>query len=288
MKLHFNIEYKTQWGESMRLQLTSLLADGTKVFKEYPLHTTDGSWWQCEVELSQGCLRGIEYKYALYADDTLVWTEWEVAPHCVDFHDSLTGYLIYDTWRPIPDDLPMYSSAFTECVGYHEQETIDTLFDQTLQLRTLQPPLRTGEYLAVIGNTPQLGEWQRPVRMSRIALQEWAVNIDASLLYHQAEYKYAIVDDKNNIIRWEEGVNRTINSPQLHNHQLWVKTDHTPHFGTANWKNAGVVLPVFSLRSSGSYGVGDFGDLKMLVKWAVRTGMHAIQILPINDTTKTY
>ena len=48
---------------------------------------------------------------------------------------------------------------------------------------------------------------------------------------------------------------------------------------------AGCAIPVFSLRSKGSFGVGDFGDLKEMVKWAVRTDMHAIQILPINDTT---
>ncbi len=288
MKLHFNIEYKTNWGENLRLILSNILADGSKAVKEYPLNTTDGLWWNCVVELSQGCLQGVEYKYALYEGDTLVWTEWEVAPHRLDFDPRVTGYLIYDTWRPIPDDLPMYSSAFTECVGRHEQQSVETLFPQTLQLRTLQPHLRTGEYLAIVGNTPQFGEWLRPLRMNRIALQEWAVNIDAALLFNQAEYKYVIVDSSNNIIRWEDGVNRTISSPQLQNGQLWIKTDHTPLFGVANWKCAGVVIPVFSLRSSKSYGVGDFGDLKALVKWAVRTDMHAIQILPINDTTKTY
>ena len=48
---------------------------------------------------------------------------------------------------------------------------------------------------------------------------------------------------------------------------------------------AGVAMPVFSLRSEGSFGVGDFGDLKLLIDWAVRTKQTAVQILPINDTT---
>ena len=42
---------------------------------------------------------------------------------------------------------------------------------------------------------------------------------------------------------------------------------------------------MFSLRSEHSYGVGDFGDLRRLVDWAVLTGMRVIQILPVNDTT---
>ena len=50
---------------------------------------------------------------------------------------------------------------------------------------------------------------------------------------------------------------------------------------------AGVAVPIFSLRSEGSFGVGDFGDLKTLIDWAVATKQTAVQILPINDTTIT-
>lgn len=50
---------------------------------------------------------------------------------------------------------------------------------------------------------------------------------------------------------------------------------------------AGVAVPVFSLRSEGSAGVGDFGDLKLLIDWAEKTGMGAVQILPVNDTTNS-
>ena len=51
------------------------------------------------------------------------------------------------------------------------------------------------------------------------------------------------------------------------------------------WRAAGVAIPVFSLRSEHSFGVGDFGDLRRFVDWAVATGMKFIQVLPVNDTT---
>ena len=54
------------------------------------------------------------------------------------------------------------------------------------------------------------------------------------------------------------------------------------------WKTAGVVVPVFALRSQSSQGVGDFGDLKRLVDWTEQTAMHVIQLLPIYDTTQTH
>ena len=52
-----------------------------------------------------------------------------------------------------------------------------------------------------------------------------------------------------------------------------------------NWRGAGVAVPVFSLRSEESFGIGEFRDLKKLADWAASAGMKVIQILPVNDTT---
>lgn len=53
-------------------------------------------------------------------------------------------------------------------------------------------------------------------------------------------------------------------------------------------KRTGVAIPVFSLRSEASFGVGEFEDLKLLVDWCVKTHQNIIQLLPINDTTFTH
>jgi len=47
-------------------------------------------------------------------------------------------------------------------------------------------------------------------------------------------------------------------------------------------------VPVFSLRSAGSWGVGDFTDLKKAVLWAEATSQKLIQLLPIHDTSATH
>jgi 4-alpha-glucanotransferase len=51
---------------------------------------------------------------------------------------------------------------------------------------------------------------------------------------------------------------------------------------------AGTLVPVFSLRSRESFGVGDFGDLKKMIDWVAKTKQRVLQILPINDTTITH
>jgi 4-alpha-glucanotransferase len=37
------------------------------------------------------------------------------------------------------------------------------------------------------------------------------------------------------------------------------------HLPNNTWKGAGVAIPVFSLRSKNSFGVGEFNDIKLLV-----------------------
>ena len=290
MKIRFSIEYYTQWGEDLRVQLCKVEKGGVKkTAKECRLETYDGKLWEGEITFQSAGVESIEYKYAMYRDEQLVWTEWEVAPHRVTFDGITNHYILSDKWRPIPEDQPLFSSAYTECVGAVAQDCspIDTLYSSTLQLRVVEPRLRKGEWLALCGSTPQLGEWQRPKRMALINLQEWAVNIDAELLYDEAEYKYVVVDAENHILRWEDGPNRRLRSPRLLPKQTWVKTDEQVALSGDSWKVAGVVIPVFSLRTARSYGVGDFGDLKTLIQWVKVTKMHAIQILPINDTMMT-
>ena len=67
-----------------------------------------------------------------------------------------------------------------------------------------------------------------------------------------------------------------------------VNADVTPEgMYASGWKCAGTAVPVFSLRTEDSFGIGDFHDLKKMVDWAVATGQRVIQLLPVNDTTMT-
>ncbi len=48
-------------------------------------------------------------------------------------------------------------------------------------------------------------------------------------------------------------------------------------------KRAGVLVPVFSIYSEDSTGIGDFLDLKKLVDWCVKSGQSVLQLLPMNE-----
>ena len=48
-------------------------------------------------------------------------------------------------------------------------------------------------------------------------------------------------------------------------------------------RRAGVNVPLFSLFSAESTGIGEIPDLKLLVDWCAASGLSIIQLLPMND-----
>ncbi|WP_262499045.1 4-alpha-glucanotransferase [Porphyromonas uenonis] len=50
-------------------------------------------------------------------------------------------------------------------------------------------------------------------------------------------------------------------------------------------RQAGVAVPLFSLRRQGDAGCGDFASLEAFAPVAERMGMRIIQLLPLEDTT---
>ena len=49
-------------------------------------------------------------------------------------------------------------------------------------------------------------------------------------------------------------------------------------------KRAGVIVPLFSVWSKESIGIGEIPDLKLLIDWCRETGNKILELLPLNDT----
>ena len=46
---------------------------------------------------------------------------------------------------------------------------------------------------------------------------------------------------------------------------------------------SGVLVPLFSLRSTTSWGIGEFPDLARFAQWLKLAGQSFVQVLPINE-----
>ena len=265
---------------------------GNEGVKTHRMATFDGKDWFCDLRLSKTDST-LTYYYNVTGRDNNNRNEWQIVKHVLDLTCAkATEYTIYDHWNGMPEDSYLYSSAFTDCINHQEPEQMkDTTYAQTLQLTVRAPQLRDGERLAVIGAHPSLGAWNpdKALPMTLHTYGEWAVNIDASVLHEEpVELKFVIMNTAGHVMMWECGYNRTITLPDMKKNQVVVYHLNQAFFEIWNRKVAGTLVPVFSLRSKESAGIGDFGDLKMMVDLMEKTGQRVLQLLPINDTTITH
>ena len=292
MKILFHVEYGTTFGEDLVLNILS--EDGVKT-SQHKMTTLDGLHWF--VEISKAFKPGtfIDYYYSMMRGDEEARHEWLVEPHRLEFAAQKgIHYTVYDHWIDIPDDAYMYSSAFTDCVLARQRAlSTSTEFQRTIRLKVRAPQLRADERLAIVGEPQSLGSWDvwKAVPMTEHECHEWVVSLDAALLpAGRFEFKFIIINEadpsKADII-WEQGANRSIDVPAIDADEVVVYELSQALFPSYPWRGAGVVIPIFSLRSEGSFGVGDFGDLKLMVDWAAKTSMRVLQVLPINDTNMT-
>ena len=291
MKLLFNIEYRTTFGEELVLNILPAI-DGAKV-SQHKMSTLDGEHWF--VELTKVMKPGscINYYYGLMRGDEEVRHEWLVEPHRLEFAATKANrYTVYDHWIDIPEDSYMYSSAFTECVMARKREIgTKAEYQQTIRLKVRAPQLRVGERLAIVGEPDSLGAWdvRKAVPMAEHEYHEWVVSLDASQLpLERFEFKFVAIGNEVESPMWEQGSNRSILLAEVGLNEVVVYELSQAYFPIYPWKGAGTVVPIFSLRSEGSFGVGDFGDLKLMIDWVAKTQQRFLQVLPINDTNMTH
>lgn len=301
MKLRFTINYATQWGESLHVVISYQSLDGTVRTSNLLMNTEDGIFWTLEtvvLESRQHPIDAFTYHYQVEdGEGTVLRREWTGIPRSYHF-DSSKNFVLPDLWRDIPLQYHLYSSAYAVTMGLKRDEAVQTvrfpLYRKTIIFRVSAPQLRKGQSLAILGSHPALGDWNaaRYLPMEYVGRFDWmlSVNVDAILL--PIEYKFVIVDDATrSLVAWEEGDNRktdisfSTEPSTIPDGTVLVLYGETLRIKEDTWRAAGVVVPVFSLRSDSSYGVGDFGDLRRMVDWAAVTGMKVIQLLPVNDTT---
>ena len=289
MKIRFNIEYRAAFGENLMLNI--LPGGAVAKQSQHKMTTIDGMNWSVEVNKALKAGDVIDYYYNLVSDKDERRHEWVTEPHRLELVASQAArYTVFDHWIDIPEDSYLYSSAFTECVMKRER-SLSPLeeYQRTVRLKVRAPQLRNNQKLAIVGEPALLGEWnvEKAVLMTEHECNEWVVSLDASKLpTSRFEFKFVILDSRNKVI-WEQIPNRSIEIIHVGDGEVVVYELSPAYFPLPAWKGAGVVIPVFSLRSEGSFGVGDFGDLKLFVDWAAKTNQSVIQVLPINDTNMT-
>ncbi len=281
MTLTFCIRYHTLWGESI-----GLVFEGEEQI--HAMHYTEVDCWQVEINCHDK--KSLQYRYVVCRDGVRIREEWTGHSLCVS---SLVEHCrIYDGWNDIPAGNAFFSSVFTKSIyarhcGWCEPLAADR---GKILIQVKAAAIQPNETLAVVGSCPALGEWNvsRALRLDDCTYPVWMVSIDAEEAGEAFEYKFVILDTSTGALKmWEGGNNRRYVAEKGAEGDAIVLSGLQMCESTRLWKGAGVAVPLFSLRSEKSFGVGDFADLRLLVDWAVATRQRMIQVLPVNDTTMT-
>lgn len=279
MKLHFKLQFFTKWGQ--KLLLLTYAADNTAL-DTYQMEPDANGYWHFDFDYSTH-RDFAKYRYAVNQPDNTFMYETGLA-RTLQFPVNGLDIALHDNWRGPFGDTPFNAALFTNLFFARETTDISTNGGRLI-LRLHCPAVEPDKYIALTGNQPLLGNWGKDgfIRMDETHFPDWHTALAVNEITFPLEYKYLLVDaTTHTIAEWEGGENHSIAFAD--DSTLNVVNDENFRRNSTPWKAAGVAIPVFSLRSKKSFGVGEFDDLRLMIDWAAETGQRMIQTLPVNDT----
>lgn len=290
MTLHFYIKYSTQFGQQIYLvseaEPDTREVAGRRVTMQY----YNEEMWECRIELPGSARAKFHYYYVVVNADGQQIFDGDEGRY-VDLsrlRDQGHNFHIVDTWVDAGDYRNVFSSKIFKAAPpqAYKKKRKSPQQDFTHQFWIKAPGLSEDQTVCLLGSISNLGNWdtQAPVMMQKKG--DW---FKTELSFEEnewpASYKYGIFDTSlKKFVKYEDGDNRLLRNWELQTRPALLHEEFI-RLPTPQWKAAGVNIPVFSLRSKKSFGVGEFTDLKLLVDWCRETGIEMIQLLPINDTS---
>ena len=285
--IEFAIPYRVN--EDAHLQLRYRLdSEEEGVSKVLPLVEVIRGEWSGALPLDEGA-DTLYYGYEYVRGGKVVRSEWNTMPHSVRLNSVNRRYMQYDCWMDSPPGYYMQTGLFRMFAPAEPSADEDSInwYNRSVTFSIYILGLAEGEQPAVAGDAKVLGAWNtdEALPLQCVAPNLWSVTFDAQDIWSGCMQFKIIVRRNDGTIYWEEGDNRIVALGDLekstaHNFSLGLLNVAQPSLHLA-----GTVIPLFSLRSESSWGIGDFGDLKKMVDWLVKTGQNVLQLLPVNDTT---
>lgn len=297
IKVVFQLKYHTTYGQNIFISGDCNLLGNNDVEKALPLHFLNDEYWQLEIELDKDDLLNqpaINYNYFIRNADGSVTYDCG-KDKTINVKEIFSKeLLILDSWNFTGYyENVFYSEPFEKVLLHNKATLVNTNDSQntTHTFKVKAPLLTANQTLCLLGSGQILKNWNEtePVLLSKKNNNDfYSVQLDLSEENFPISYKYAVYDvEQNKIIRYEAGANRVLSNKALPETQTIVN-DGFAVLPNNTWKGTGVAIPVFSLKTKNSFGVGEFTDIKMLADWCKHAGIKLIQLLPVNDTTSSH
>ncbi|MCX6236592.1 MAG: 4-alpha-glucanotransferase [Bacteroidia bacterium] len=295
MKVSFKIDYQTIWGQVLYISGSASEFGEWDPSRALLLKNFVPGEWEVECEFPSG--KRLEYKYLIKdGNGNIIWEGGKnrlLETGKNDFDEVRCR----DFWRVRREsDTALFSSAFTKVLMRRniENEEVNTVLQskKTLRIQIYVPTVNPECRIGILGDQPALGNWMEDytLLMKDAQFPLWSIDIDADKLKFPLQFKYVVYNTvKKQVVIWEQGSNRLIRDYVCKEPKsIKIHTDENFRFPVTHWRGAGVSVPLFSLRTDKSGGIGEFPDIKKLVDWAKLTGLKLVQLLPLNETVATH
>ena len=256
-----------------------------------PLSYRDAGNWEVSVDLPKLPSSPITYAYLLREPDGSFIYDWG-SDKTIGAEDLGAEQTVFvDSWNNAAYfDNAFYTEPFQEVLLRSNRAEFSPGEPRkvTHRFKIKAPLLAATETLGLVGS---FNGWDanRPILLSRSAQSKvLSTAVDLSGCSFPIEYKYVVYAfGQARFLHYEAGNNRSLESYTSGSGFTRVD-DGFARLPSDGWRGAGVAIPVFSLRSRRSFGVGEFTDLELMADWAAQVGLKLIQILPVNDTSATF
>nr|XP_043619388.1 4-alpha-glucanotransferase DPE2 isoform X2 [Erigeron canadensis] len=300
VNVRFRIPYYTQWGQSLVVCGSEPMLGSGNVKKGIlltPFHEGEELIWAGSLTVPVGFQS--EYSYYVVDDEKNV-IRWEVGhKRKLALPDGVeNGKVVefHDLWLNGSDGLP-FKSAFKNVIFCKSsslaiekplgmvQNKLDHEDSVIVQFKICCPNIAEGTSIYVIGSLGELGRWKvhDGLKLNYAGESVWEGDCVVPKGAFPLKYKYCKYG-KNGNFSLEYGSNREVSVDISASGPNYVILSDGM-MREMPWRGAGVAIPMFSVRSEDDVGVGEFLDLKLVVDWAVASGFHLLQLLPINDTS---
>lgn len=291
MKIHFYIRYYTRPGESLHVSGNIDELGNYDSNKTFPLVWLDNQFWHGVLDADPTTVTKIHYRYIFKNDSGDVVPEG-CRNRVIDV--SKTGIeqiQLTDTWNNPGDyENVFYTDPFRKVLlkEHFGKTKSKSPKNFTHIFRVKAPLVKKNEVVFLSGDAEIAGGWNKEKVLLLAQENEWwTIKLNMPPEAFPFSYKYGLYNtDEKKLVCYENGENRLLqNEPS--SKKLSIVHDGFVRMPNNTWHGAGVSIPVFSLRSKNSFGVGEFNDLKLLADWAKKTRLRLIQLLPVNDTIST-
>lgn len=217
MTISLHVEYQAQWGSQLYVTTGIKPKFGQKLPATAIDMDNDGRGnWFVDVDASQ--LSGQPYHYVLAYQRRVIRNEFGNGHYIAGLHeaDGIPTLHVWDIWRRLPQIRSFFSLAIRrrrDVLGVHDAASplVDEMVADRLTMVCEAGTLQDDWQLALIGNVPQLGEWQpeQALPMQQVSRNLWSVSLDRSSLRYPLRYKFVVLERQTHrFIGWEDCTNR--------------------------------------------------------------------------------